>query len=50
MRDKTFNMRISAEEAARIDKIAAFYELSEASVIRMLIKREADAIKRGKAL
>jgi hypothetical protein len=50
MRDKTFNMRISAEEAARIDKIASFYELSEASVIRMLIKREADAIKRGKAL
>ena len=44
MREKVFNLRLSDEEAARLDAIATHYGLNAAGVIRMLVKREHDAI------
>lgn len=43
-RDRLFNMRLSEEESARLDRIAAHYGLNAAGAIRMLLKREDDAI------
>ena len=42
MRDKTFNMRMSAEEWQRFEAIARHYEMPVASMIRLLVRREAD--------
>ena len=47
-REKLFNMRMSAEEWERLDFLAKHYGLNAAGVLRMLVKREADAIQ-GKA-
>jgi len=44
MREKTFNIRMSAEESARMEAVSAHYALNAASLIRMLIKREADSL------
>lgn len=44
MREKLFTMRLSTEEAARLDAVAAKYGLNAAGVLRMLVKREFDAI------
>lgn len=44
VRAKTFNIRFSEEELARLDSVAEHYALTAAGVIRMLIKREADGI------
>lgn len=44
VRAKTFNIRFSEEELARLDLVAQHYALTAAGVIRMLVKREADAI------
>jgi len=44
VRAKTFNIRFSEEELARLDAVAQHYALTAAGVIRMLVKREADAI------
>lgn len=44
VRAKTFNIRFSEEELARLDLVAEHYALTAAGVIRMLLKRESDAI------
>ncbi|MGO9833453.1 MAG: hypothetical protein ACLP1X_04490 [Polyangiaceae bacterium] len=43
-REKLFNMRMSAEEWARIEFLAKHYSLNAAGLIRMLVKREADFV------
>jgi hypothetical protein len=42
-RDRLFNMRLSEDESARLDRLAEHYGLNAAGVIRMLLKREDDA-------
>lgn len=44
MREKTFNIRMSDEESQRVEAVARHYGLNAAGVIRMLVKKEADAI------
>ncbi len=44
-RDRLFNMRLSEEEAGRLERIAAHYGLNAAGAIRMLLKREDDALR-----
>jgi predicted DNA-binding protein len=41
---KMFTIRFSEEELARLDLVAKHYALTAAGVLRMLVKREADAI------
>jgi hypothetical protein len=48
VRAKTFNIRFSDEELARLDLVAEHYALTAAGVIRMLVKREADSIAAGR--
>jgi hypothetical protein len=48
MREKLFTMRMSQEESARLDVVAAHYGLNAAGVIRMLVKREFDAAHPGR--
>lgn len=43
-RERLFNIRLSEEEAARLDRLASHYGLNAAGVIRMLLKREDDAL------
>jgi len=43
-REKLFNMRLSHDEAERLDRLAAHYGLNAAGVIRMLLKREDDSL------
>ncbi len=43
-RDRQFNMRLSEDELRRLDAIATHYGINAANVLRMLIKREADAL------
>jgi DNA-directed RNA polymerase specialized sigma subunit len=45
MRELQFNIRFSKEEGARLDAVAKHYGISQADAIRMLLKRELDAIK-----
>jgi hypothetical protein len=45
MRERLFTMRMSGEEAERLDLVAAHYGLNAASLIRMLLKREETALK-----
>ncbi|MEO7032742.1 MAG: hypothetical protein ABI548_02840 [Polyangiaceae bacterium] len=44
MREKQLNIRLSPEEAARLEAIAEHYSLSAAAVLRMLVKREHDTL------
>lgn len=44
MREKQLNIRLSPEEAARLEMVADYYSLSAAAVLRMLVKREHDSI------
>jgi predicted DNA-binding protein len=44
MREKQLNIRLSPEEAARLEMVAAHYSLSAAAVLRMLVKREHDSL------
>lgn len=46
MRERLFTMRLSDEEYARLDAVAKHYALNAAGLLRMLVKREADAIAR----
>lgn len=48
VRDRQINLRVSDEEVKRIRLIADHYEISVSSVLRMLVKREADAIRRAR--
>ncbi len=43
-RDRQFNMRLSEAEAHRLDVVAAHYGLNAANLLRMLEKKEADAL------
>jgi len=49
LRERIFNLRISAEEQARLERVAAHYGLNAAGVIRFLLKREDDLIARHAA-
>lgn len=44
MREKQLNIRLSPEEATRLEEVAEHYSLSAAAVLRMLVKREHDQI------
>lgn len=44
MREKQLNIRLSPEEAARLEMVAGHYSLSAAAVLRMLVKREHDIL------
>jgi hypothetical protein len=44
-RDKLFNMRMSEEEWGRLEFLAEYYGLNAAGVLRMLMKREVDAVQ-----
>lgn len=44
-RAKTFNIRFSDEEWARLDIVSGHYGITAAGVIRMLVKREADVLR-----
>lgn len=44
-REKTFNIRFSDEEWARLEYLAAHYGLNATAVIRMLMKKEEDAVR-----
>jgi hypothetical protein len=45
MREKTFNVRLSVEEAERLDAVAKHYSLTAAAVLRMLVKQEHDRLE-----
>jgi len=45
MRERLFTMRMSEEEASRLDEVAKHYALNAAGVIRMLVKREHDNLR-----
>lgn len=49
MRERLFTMRMSDEESGRLDAVARHYALNGAGVIRMLVKREYDAIASSSA-
>jgi hypothetical protein len=44
MRERMFTMRLSEDESRRLDRVAAHYGVNVANPIRMLLKREDDAI------
>jgi len=43
-KDQMFRLRFDADDRARLDRIAAHYAASHSGALRMLIKREDDAI------
>jgi hypothetical protein len=49
-RDKTFNMRLTPDEWARFEAVAAAHELPVATVLRMLMKQEADRLTKSDEL
>jgi len=49
MREKQLNVRVSPEEQERLEFLADHYGLNAAAVIRMLVKREYDAVQ-GRAV
>jgi predicted DNA-binding protein len=46
-RTRQYNLRINDEEQARLRALAAHHELTEAALLRWLLKREADAVLGG---
>lgn len=48
MREKLFTMRMSEEESLRLETVARHYGLNAAGLIRMLLKREHDAVGRDR--
>lgn len=44
MRDRLFNMRMSVDEFDRLDALVRHYGIPASNVVRMLLKREADAL------
>ena len=44
MRERQLNIRLSEEESRRVDFVAEHYGLNVAALLRMLVKREADAL------
>ena len=45
-KEKTFKLRLDEEDRERLDRLAAHYGLPVAAALRMLVKREADALAR----
>ena len=43
-KDRDFHMRWGAEDEARLEALSQHYALTAAQVLRMLIKRDADAL------
>lgn len=43
-RQRIFNMRLSDDEGARLDKLADHYGINAAELIRMLLKREEKTV------
>ena len=48
-KDRQFNMRFGDEDQARLNLLSAHYEMTAAQVIRMLIKRDVEALQIGGA-
>lgn len=46
--ERRWRLRSEKAEVKRIHLIADHYEISVSAVLRMLVKREADAIRRAK--
>lgn len=44
MRERQLNVRLGPEEGVRFDAVAAHYGLNPQALVRMLVKREADAL------
>jgi hypothetical protein len=44
-RERTFNIRLSEEEWARLDFLATHYGLNAAAMIRMLLKKEENEVR-----
>jgi antitoxin component of RelBE/YafQ-DinJ toxin-antitoxin module len=44
LRTEQLNVKLTDEEVARLNKLAAHYSLSPQSVLRMLLKRAADEL------
>jgi hypothetical protein len=44
MRMHVLTVRISAEESARLDAVSTHYGLDASNTIRLIIKRESDAL------
>ena len=45
-REHVFTMRLNKVEDARLDALTTHYGLSRVAVIRMLLKRDADALEK----
>ncbi len=48
-KDQTFKLRLDAEDRKRLERVAEHYSLPVASLLRMLVKREDDALAREAA-
>lgn len=46
----TFNLRLAPEDVQRLQVLAAHYNVSRADVVRMLAKRDFDALDAADAL
>lgn len=44
VREKQINMRLSEEEAARLDFLTEHYGINTSALLRMLLKKEEDAV------
>jgi transposase-like protein len=44
MREKQLNIRLSPDEAARVDALASHYGLNPANLMRFLIKQASDVL------
>ena len=50
MKDLTFNLRLTGSDRERLDALAAHHGINASSVIRMLLKIEADTINLREAV
>ena len=44
MRERQLNIRLSPDEAARVDALASHYGLNPANLMRLLIKQASDTL------
>jgi hypothetical protein len=49
LRTNQFNVRLNEDEAARLEKLAAHYSVSPATVVRLLIKARSDELSAAEA-
>jgi predicted DNA binding CopG/RHH family protein len=45
VREKQLNIRLSDDEAERLERVCSHYGLNGANLFRMLLKREDDALR-----